>query len=209
MAEDRFVKGKKASEILNVHQRTLYQWDKKGWIETKRTRGNMRLYNVDKYLRENNINNLSDECICNNALHKLDKINNKLNLSYVRVSSYGQKDDLNRQLKLVKNKYPENIIIKDIGSGINLNRRGLRKIIDLAIKGKIETLVIAYKDRLTRFGYELIEDLIREYSQGKIIIIQEKDDMEPEEELVKDVLQLMNVFVAKMNGLRKYKINKK
>ena len=169
----------------------------------------MRLYNVDKYLRENNINNLSDECICNNALHKLDKINNKLNLSYVRVSSYGQKDDLNRQLKLVKNKYPENIIIKDIGSGINLNRRGLRKIIDLAIKGKIETLVIAYKDRLTRFGYELIEDLIREYSQGKIIIIQEKDDMEPEEELVKDVLQLMNVFVAKMNGLRKYKINKK
>ena len=52
MNEDRFVKGKQASDILNVHQRTLYQWDKKGWIEVKRTKGNIRLYNVDKYLRE-------------------------------------------------------------------------------------------------------------------------------------------------------------
>ncbi len=84
----------------------------------------------------------------------------------------------------------------------------LRKVIKLAIAGKINELVIAYKDRLTRFGYELIEDLIKEYSNGKIIIIKDKDDKEPEEELVQDVLQVMNIFVAKMNGMRKYKKKK-
>jgi predicted site-specific integrase-resolvase len=62
-------------------------------------------------------------------------------------------------------------MIEDIGSGINLNKRELRKIINLAIEGRIEELVIAYKDRLARFGYELIEDLITTYSKGKIIII--------------------------------------
>jgi len=132
----------------------------------------------------------------------------KLKLSYVRVSSKGQINDLDRQKKLIKDKYPEHIMIEDVGSGVNMNRRGLRKIIKLAIAGKVKELVVAYKDRLTRFGYDLIEDLIKDYSDGKIIIIKQKDDLEPEEELVKDVLQIMNVFVAKMNGLRKYK-NKK
>jgi putative resolvase len=66
-------------------------------------------------------------------------------------------------------------------------------------------VVVAYKDRLSRFGFDLIEDLIKTYSNGKLIILNKTDDMEPEEELARDVLQIMNVFVAKMNGLRKYK----
>jgi len=66
-------------------------------------------------------------------------------------------------------------------------------------------LVIAYKDRLARYGYELIEHIIEKHSKGKIIIMDKKDKLEPEEELAYDVLQIMNVFVAKMNGLRKYK----
>ena len=101
-------------------------------------------------------------------------------------------------------KYPKYEIIEDIGSGINFNRNGLRKIIKLAIEGKINKLVVAYKDRLTRFGYELIEDIIREYSKGEIIIENEKEEKEPKEELVEDVLQILNVYTAKMNGLRKY-----
>ena len=78
----------------------------------------------------------------------------------------------------------------------------------MAIAGKVKELVVVHKDRLTRFGFDLIEDLIKKYSGGKIIIINQKEDISPEEELVKDVLQLMNVFVAKMNGLRKYKKTK-
>lgn len=129
-------------------------------------------------------------------------------MSYSRVSSIGQKEDLIRQQNMIKKKYPDHKMITDIGSGMNFNKRGLRKIIKLAIAGKINELVIVYKDRLTRFGYELIEDLIKEYSGGKIIIMNNKDDKEPEEELVQDVLQIMNIFVAKLNGMRKYKISK-
>jgi putative resolvase len=103
-------------------------------------------------------------------------------------------------------KYPKYYLIEDIGSGVNLNKRGLRKIIKLAIAGKINKVVIAYKDRLARFGYELIEDIIKDYSNGEIIIINKKKDIRPEEELVQVVLQIMNVFVARMNGMRKYKI---
>lgn len=202
---DGFVGGKQASKLLGVHQRTLYQWDDKGLIQTIRTPGNKRLYNVKKFLEEKKCNN-NIKCIEN--LDELDKESNKLNICYVRVSSIGQKDDLERQKKELYSKYPNNIFIEDIGSGLNMNKRGLRKIIDLAIKGKINELVIAYKDRLVRFGYELIEDLIIKYSNGKIIILNQKDTKEPEEELVEDVLQVMNVFVAKRNGLRKYGKNK-
>ena len=101
-------------------------------------------------------------------------------------------------------KIPTYIIIQDIGSGLNLNKRGIRKIIKLAIENKINKLVIAYRDRLTRFGYELIEDLVKTYSKGEIIVLNEKDKLEPEEEIVQDLMAIMNVYIAKMNGLRKY-----
>ena len=117
----------------------------------------------------------------------------------------GQKEDLERQKKYMKHKYKKYEMIEDIGSGINFNRRGLKKIIYLAIEGKINKLVVAHKDRLTRFGFELIEDLIKKYSNG-IIILDDEGELkkEPKEELVDDVLQILNVYTAKMNGLRKY-----
>jgi len=197
----KFISGKEASKILGVHERTLYLWDKANKIETIRTPGNKRLYNINKYLKDhlprenNNIN-----------IDELEHLNDKIKIVYVRVSSLSQKDDLLRQKQYMINKYPNHTLIEDIGSGLNFNRKGLRKIIKLAIAGKIEELVVAYKDRLTRFGFELIEDLIKEYSNGKIIIINQNKKIEPEEELIKDMLQIMNIFVAKMNGLRKYKI---
>jgi predicted site-specific integrase-resolvase len=198
MCDKKYVGGREASEILGVHQRTLYQWDEKGLIETIRTPGNKRLYNVEKYLKEKNK--------CNDCID-LDELDNKekLKICYVRVSSNGQKDDLERQKKLMNEKYPKYIIIEDIGSGLNLNKRGIKKIIHLAIEGKIKEVVVAYRDRLTRFGFEFLEELIEKYSGGKIIVLNEKDKLEPEEELVKDMMSIMNVYVAKMNGLRKYK----
>lgn len=199
--DKEYVSGKEASRILGVHQRTLYQWEEKGQIKTIRTPGGKRLYNVEKFLSEKLCND-DEECIKN--IDKLDEIEGKLKISYVRVSSMTQKDDLERQKKQIKEKYPNHVMIEDIGSGINLDNKGIRKIIKLAIAGRISEVVIAYKDRLARFGYELIESLIEEYSNGKIIIVNQKDDLEPEEELAHDVLQIMNIFVAKMNGLRKY-----
>ena len=193
--DSKYIGGKEASNILGVHQRTLYQWDEKGKIETIRTPGGKRLYNVEKFLKgKDSINN-----------EEINENSDRLKIIYIRVSSISQKNDLDRQRKYMQKRYPNHYLIEDIGSGMNLNKRGIRKIIKLAIEGKIEELVVAYKDRLTRFGYELIEDIIKEYSSGKIIILNKKEEIEPEEELVKDMLQIMNIFVAKMNGLRKYK----
>jgi predicted site-specific integrase-resolvase len=186
-----YVSGKVASEKLGVHQRTLYQWEEKGKIETIRTPGNKRLYNVDKFLGHN--------------IEKNNIISENKKIIYIRVSSYSQKDDLERQRKYMVKRYPNHLLIEDIGSGINLNRRGLRKIINWAIDGIVEELIVAYKDRLARFGFELIEDLIKERSNGKVIVLNKNNSKEPETELVIDVLQIMNIFVAKMNGLRKYK----
>jgi len=176
---------------------------KKGLIETVRTPGNKRLYKINKFLEDNKCK----ENICNN-LDDLDK-ETRLNIAYIRVSSQNQKDDLERQKQLMVHKFPNHIIIEDIGSGLNLNKRGIRKIIHLAIEGKINELVVAHRDRLTRFGFELIEEIINKYSKGKIVILSEPEKLEPEEEIVKDIMSIMNVYVAKINGLRKYKKNNK
>ena len=102
--------------------------------------------------------------------------------------------DLKTQIKKMKKKYPKHLIIKDIGSRINM-----------AIDGVIGELVVTYKDRLARFGYELIEWLIKTYSNGEIKIIHKKDEQTPEEEITNDIIQIMNVYVAKINGRKSNK----
>lgn len=203
----KYISGKKASEILGVHQRTLYLWERKKKIETMRAPGGKRYYNVEKYLGNQGLtyNETSKNIIKCDDKEQQDEKEKKSKICYARVSSIGQKDDLERQKKMLTEKYPNHQLIEDIGSGINLTKRGLLKIINLSINGKLEELVIVHKDRLARFGYELLEYLIKKYSNGEIIIMNQKKEIEPEEEMVNDVLQIMNVFVAKMNGRRKYK----
>ena len=200
-----YVPAKKAKEILGVHIGTLYNWEKACKLETIRTAGGHRLYNVNKYLET--YTNIDYEPNNENISEQIEKENiEKVNICYVRVSTVNQKNDLERQKKYMTDKYPTYMLIEDIGSGINFNRKGLRKIIKLAISGKINRVVVAFKDRLARFGFELIEDLIKEYSNGEIIIEDNKEHQkEPKEELVEDVLQILNVYTAKINGLRKYK----
>ncbi len=195
---EQYIGKKKALEILGISAMTLLKLEEMNKIEVIKTIGGHRKYNVKKYIEDNKKESEPIEKT------KKDKNNKKQNICYVRVSTSGQKSDLEHQKDYMKKKYPKYEIIEDIGSGINFNRKGLRKIIKLGIEGKINKLVVAYKDRLTRFGFELIEDIIKEYSDGEIIIENEKEDKEPKEELVEDVLQILNVYTAKMNGLRKY-----
>ena len=104
----------------------------------------------------------------------------------------------------MKERYPNHEIISDIGSGINFKRKGLIKIIDYALEGNLEQLVIAYKDRLCRIGYDLIEYLLLKYSDTEIILDSEKIET-LEEEISNDILQIINVYSAKINGMRSYK----
>jgi len=182
-----YVKRGEALKTLGICYKTLYKMAEKKEINTIKV-GENTLYNVNKYLREKNI------------LYK-----ERIKICYCRVSSNKQKEDLERQIKYMKEKFPTHIIIKDIGSGLNYKRKGLEEIMKKAINGEIEELIITYKDRLTRFGYEMIEWLITKYSNGKIIIINKNEEETPVEELTKDIVSIMNVYVAKVNGLRRYK----
>lgn len=182
-----YVKRKVVLDALGISYPTLYKMADNKEIDTVKV-GSHTMYNLNKYLRTKQIGKKQKDKIC-----------------YCRVSSAKQKEDLERQKEFMKNKYPEHRIISDIGSGLNYNRVGLKEIMDKAVNGEIEELVIAYKDRLTRFGYEMIEYMIEKYSGGKIIIINKTEEETPTEEMTKDIVAIMNIYVAKMNGLRKYK----
>ena len=185
---DKFITRREVLKILKIHYHTLYSMAKRGDIETLEV-GKRQLYNLDKFLRNKGVMNKIKRKIC-----------------YCRVSSNKQKEDLQRQISYMKKKYPDYEIVKDIGSGLNFNRKGLNKIIELAISGELEELLITYKDRLCRIGYDLIENIIKKYSNGKITIVNKEEEETRTEEVTKDIISIMNIYVAKINGLRKYKL---
>ncbi len=178
--------GKKASEILGVCYQTLYKYEKENKIETIRTPGGKRLYNIEKYLSQQNI------------------IKNKKKICYARVSSSSQKNELKNQIEYMKKLYPDYEHLNDIGSGINFNRSNFNKILDYGIKGELETLVITYKDRLCRIGNGLIENILTKYSNTNIIIINDHNKS-LEEEVIDDLIQIITVFSSRIYGLRSYK----
>lgn len=184
---NKYVPRKVVIETLGVHYQTVNNLVKRKEIEVIKI-GTKFGYNLDKYIKDNNINITQKKKIC-----------------YCRVSSEKQKEDLIRQIDYMKEKYPTHEIITDISSGLNFKRKGLLEIIKLAINNEVEELVIAYKDRLARFGYELIEIILKEYSNASIKIINKTEEKTKEEELTEDIISIMNVYVAKINGLRKYK----
>jgi len=194
-----------ATKTLGVHYKTLYTMATRGEIESVKI-GKQQMYNVDKYLHDKkninddeNINEDSnDDIIDNNELDN-EEPNNKRNICYCRVSSTKQRAELKREILEMEIMYPDYEIISDIGSGTNFNRPGLKKIIDYAIKGEIEIVVIAYKDILAGIGYELVENIIKEYSKGVIEVMKKENS----EEITKELLSVVNIYVEKINGINK------
>ncbi|WP_293109145.1 IS607 family transposase [Moorena sp. SIO3I6] len=122
---------------------------------------------------------------------------------YARVSSRSQKADLEQQVQFLKSRYPEAEIIKDIGSGLNFRRKGLQSLLDRVLGGTCKYIVVAHKDRLCRFGFDLISWLCCKF-KTKILVLDEKN-LSPEQEMVEDVLAVIHVFSCRLYGLRKYK----
>jgi len=151
---ENYLSRNEASKLLKIHYHTLYKLADNNEIDTIK-KGSRQYYNVNNYLKDKGI---------------VKTQVNKKYICYCRVSSQKQKDDLKNQIEYMKKEYPYHEIISDIASGLNYERPGLKKILKYAIDGEIEELVIAYKDRLMRFGFELIEWLIKEKSNGKIKI---------------------------------------
>ena len=182
----------KVSKILGVTPQTLRNWDKSGYFKPEQTRNNGY-----RYYSQTQIDNFIEK-------RSKDKYKNRINVGYCRVSTTKQKEDLKRQadnlnlyLKSLNQSYQ---IIKDIGSGINYNKKGLKELITLICKHKVDTVYVLSKDRLVRFGFELIE-YFAELNDCRIVVL-DNEDKSKEQELVEDLMQIITIFSCRLHGQR-------
>jgi putative resolvase len=132
----------------------------------------------------------------------------RLTLCYARVSSHDQKDDLKRQVALLESYCAANgwsyEVIEDLGSGLNYHKRGLRFLIRRICQGDVGRLVLTHKERLLRFGSELVFSLCEHFGT-EVVIINASQESTFEEELVEDVLEIITLFSARLYGSRSHK----
>ena len=183
------------SKLVCRTPQTLRTWDKKGRLKPDHLGPNGYRYYSDAQLRE--------------VLGKTGR-QNKKTIGYCRVSSIKQKDDLERQSESVKTYLLAQgkpfEIITDIGSGINYNKKGLRELISRITTNEVDKVVVLYKDRLLRFGFELVEYVAELY--GCAIEVIDSTEKTEEQELVEDLVQIVSVFSCKLNGKRANKAKK-
>lgn len=183
------------SKILGVSAQTLRNWDANGKLHPHHTSTNGYRYYSHEQL--NQVMNIKPNL-------------NRLTIGYCRVSSNKQKDDLERQIENVKTyliaKGQPFEIISDIGSGINYKKKGLKELIKLITQNKVEKVVILYKDRLLRFGFELVEYIASLYNCE--IEIMDSTEKSEQQELVEDLVQIITVFSCKLQGKRAGKARK-
>ena len=194
MSLERVYTMKEACELLGVHIKTLQKWDREGKIKCVRTIGGKRR------VPESEIKQI---------LGIKDKEQRKI-IGYVRVSSNTQKDDLERQMDMIKS-YARDLnwnveILKDIGSGLNEKRKNYKKLLKMVINREVEKVINTYSDRLTRFGFETLKEFFKSY--GTEIIVINKKYRTPQEELVEDLITIISHFAGKLYGMRSHKYKK-
>ncbi len=186
---DRLISIGELAELKAVSVDTIRRWEKEGKLKSVRTDGGHRRYRLADFVKQ-----------------KTGKT-----IAYARVSSHDQKADLDRQ-DAVLSGYCQSQdwhyeVIRDLGSGMNYRKKGLTKLIVALLDGDVARLVITHKDRLLRFGSELVF-AICEYHEVEVVILNKKEDATFEEELATDVLEIITVFSARLYGSRSNK-NKK
>jgi putative resolvase len=181
---------KEAKKLLGVQTRAIQQWDRDGKIKVIRTLGGRRRIPESELLR------IQGETKTKQA----GKV-----VGYARVSSESQKDDLNRQIELLKSKgIKDEEILSDIGSGLNEKRRNYRKLLKMVMNREVSKIVVTYPDRLTRFGFDTLTDYFS-YFGVNVEVINENVYQSPQEELVKDMITLVAHFSGKLYGMRSHK----
>ncbi len=189
----KYYSSKTVSQMLGVTAQTLRNWDREGKLKPS-------------YVKSNGYRYYSEDSILSYTQER--KTKKSLNvIGYARVSSKKQLDDLERQVNNLKSyldsKYNDYEIITDIGSGINYTKPGLKKLIEKINRKEVDLIVVLYKDRLLRFGFELIE-YFAELNNVKIEVL-DKIDNNQDQELVEDLVQIVTVFSCKIQGKRKAK----
>ncbi len=183
-----------AAKVLGVSITTLRRWEKEGKLIPERTTSKHRRYDLAKLKPE--------------TFHQEDT---RKTVAYARVSSHDQKDDLERQKQVLELYCAKQgwtfEVVSDLGSGMNYQKKGLKRLLNAIIDDKVGRLVLTHKDRLLRFGAELVF-AICEIKSVQVIILNQGEDTTFEEDLAKDVLEIITVFSARLYGSRSRKNQK-
>ena len=175
---------REAAQTLGITVDHLRRMERAGEITCIRTGGGHRRYDVQSFIDAQTRTDITT-------------------IGYCRVSRKSQSDDLASQVSYLQKHYPEAEIIKDFGSGINFKRKGLRTLLERILQGDKLRLVVAHRDRLARFGGEVIQFLV-EQNGGEVVVLNETV-YSSEEELTADLLAILRVFSGRMPGLRRYR----
>jgi predicted site-specific integrase-resolvase len=186
-----------AAEALGVSAQTLRRWEREGrLLPDERTAGGRRRYDLAR-LKPEKFRSQAE------AVRKT--------VAYARVSSHDQKDDLERQKQVLELYCARQgwtfEVIADLGSGMNYHKKGLKRLLNMILADEVGRLVITHKDRLLRFGAELVF-AICEAKQVEVVILNQGEDTSFEEDLAKDVLEIITVFSARLYGSRSRKNQK-
>ena len=192
----KYYSTKTVAQLLGVTSQTLRNWDREGKLKPS-------------YVKSNGYRYYSEDSILSYTQERKTKKTLKV-VGYARVSSKKQIDDLNRQIEnlrtYIESKYETYEIISDVGSGINYNKPGLQKLIGKINRKEVDLIIVLYKDRLLRFGFELIE-YFATLNNVKIEVL-DKINKSENQELVEDLVQIVTVFSCKLQGKRKSKTKK-
>lgn len=185
-----------AAKALGVSITTLRRWEADGKLAAEHTAGGHRRYDLAKLRPE---------------LFRAEEVGKRRTIAYARVSSHDQKDDLERQKQVLELYCARQgwtfEVIADLGSGMNYHKKGLKRLLDAVVEGHVGRLVLTHKDRLLRFGAELVF-AICEAKGVEVVILNSGQDTSFEEDLAKDVLEIITVFSARLYGSRSRKNQK-
>ena len=177
---------------LNVHIDTLRRWDSSGKLVAQRSVGGTRYY-TDEHFQK--------------ALRLELEQKPKRDVIYCRVSSPNQKDNLQVQIQAMETfALGRGLVtetITEIGGGMNFSRKKFMKLITDIISGDVGRVIVVHKDRLTRFGFEMIDNLAKQY--GCEIIVVNREELSPQQEMIEDLMTIIHTFSYRLYGLRKYK----
>ena len=178
---------REACDILQIDATTLRRWDREGKIHC------IRLSNNFRRVPEEEINRI------------LGIKNNRIDAIYARVSSNNNKNDLYNQINRLKSLYPNAQIFSDIKSGLKFNRKGFIELLNMIEDNRINNIYITHKDRLARFGFDLIENICKIHNT-KIIEVDGEEILSANEELKNDLITIITLFSSKLYGLRSQKM---
>ena len=200
---DELIRPKDAMRLLQVTNQTLINWEQRGLLSSIRTKGGQRRYRRADLIAR--ISPLSESSNPSPDSSREDSKPSRRKIAYCRVSSPSQRQDLERQIEFFRTAYPNHLIVSDIGSGINFKRKGFNSLLDQAIGGHIEEVVVTHRDRLCRFGFDFFERIIQDYSKGQVVVLHQ-GETSPEKELLDDLLSIITVFSSRLYGLRSHKL---